>query len=322
MVKDCLTKEIKRILIMNIEQLKYMVEIARTGSLKVAAENLHVTLPALSQSIKNLEKELNIMIFHRSRRGSIPTEEGQKLVEKASSVLQKIQEFIDEAEAYTNTMNGEIKIATYPGPMEILVGLISEIKSEYPSIKASIYENSTEYIIEKVLEGEVDVGFITYTEKEEKKYRNLVFKKLLDGHMVVAVNKNSPMAQHSLITEEMLINEPIVLYNDIYIKEFMKGFSSLPYDILFTTNNVDTIRHTLENNTAINIGFDYAFKTDAGLSRSDKYVIINFANPHYKTYSFGYFYNANNGLSRIIREFLKRIHRTIIGSDVNNGSKT
>ncbi|MCE4049236.1 LysR family transcriptional regulator [Bacillus sp. Au-Bac7] len=306
---------------MNIEQLKYMVEIARTGSLKEAADNLHVTLPALSQSIKNLEKELNIMLFHRSRRGSVPTDEGQKLVEKANSVLQKLQEFMDEAEAYTNTMNGEIKIATYPGPMEMLVGLISDIKCEYPSIKASIYENSTEYIIEKVLEGEVDVGFITYTEKEEKKYKNLVFKKLLDGHMVVAVNKDSPLARNKLIKQEMLINQPIVLYNDIYIQEFMKSFSSLPYDILFTTNNVDTIRHTLENNTAINIGFDYAFQTDAGLSRSDKYVVINFAEPHYKTYSFGYFYNANNGLSRIIREFLKRIHRTIKASDVNNGSK-
>ncbi|MED4036297.1 LysR family transcriptional regulator [Niallia taxi] len=302
---------------MNIEQLKYMVEIARTGSLKEAAENLHITLPALSQSIKNLEKELKISIFHRSRRGSVPTEEGHKLVEKANSVLQKLQEFMEEAEAYTNTMNGEMKIATYPGPMEILVNLISDIKREYPNIKASIYENSTEHIIEKVLEGEVDVGFITYTEKEEKKYRNLVFKKLLDGHMVVAVNKNSPLAQNKLITAEMLIDQPIVLYNDVYINEFMKGFSSLPFDILFTTNNVDTIRHTLENNTAINIGFDYAFKTDAGLSRSDKYVVINFASPHYKTYSFGYFYNANNGLSRILREFLKRIHRTIKDSGVH-----
>ncbi|KOO44327.1 LysR family transcriptional regulator [Priestia koreensis] len=296
---------------MNIEQLKYMVEIGRAGSLKEAADNLHITLPALSQSITNLEKELNIMIFHRSRRGSVPTEEGHRLINKAASALQKIQEFTDEAEAYTNTMNGEIKIATYPGPMEILVNLVTEIKREYPNIKACVYENSTEYIIDKVLEGEVDVGFITYTEKEEKKYRNLVFKKLLDGHMVVAANKQSPLAQKNLIKEEMLVNQPIVLYNDKYIQEFMTGFNAFPFDILFTTNNVDTIRHTLENNTAINIGFDYAFKTDAGLSRSNEYVVVNFAPPHYKTYSFGYFYNANNGLSRIIREFLSRIHRTL-----------
>lgn len=297
---------------MNIEQLKYIVEIAKSGSLKVAADNLHVTLPALSQSLKNLEKELNIIIFHRSRRGSIPTEEGYRLIEKANNVLLKVQEFMDEAEAYTNTMNGEIKIATYPGPMEILVGIISELKRDYPSVKASIYENSTESIITKVLEGEVDVGFITYTEKEEKKYRNLVFKKLLDGHMVAAVNKHSPLAKQDLITEVMLIDQPIVLYNDIYIHDFMKGFNSLPFDILFTTNNVDTIRHTLENNTAINIGFDYAFKTDAGLSRSDEYVLVNFASPHYKTYSFGYIYNTNNGLSRIIREFLNRIQGRIV----------
>ncbi|NGY79990.1 LysR family transcriptional regulator, partial [Bacillus megaterium] len=50
-----------------------------------------------------------------------------------------------------------------------------------------------------------------------KKYRNLVFKKLLDGHMVAAVNKK-PLAKQTLITEEMLINQPIVLYNDKYIQ--------------------------------------------------------------------------------------------------------
>lgn len=297
---------------MTLEQLKYIVEIANTGSLKEAAENLHITLPALSQSIKSLEKELNILIFHRSRRGTIPTEEGQRLIEKANGVLVKLQDFMDEAEEYTDTMNGEIKVATYPGPMEILVNLIADIKREYPTIKASIYENSTEYIIGKVLEGEVDVGFITYTEKEEKKYPNLFFKKLIEGHMVAAVNKNSNLAKHNLITEELLKNEPVVLYNDIYIEEFIKGFATKPFELLFTTNNVDTIRHALENNTAINIGFDYAFKTDASLSRSEEFIIINFAPPHYKTYSFGYIYNANNGLSRIIREFLKRIHTRIV----------
>ncbi|MGG7618079.1 LysR family transcriptional regulator [Bacillus coreaensis] len=296
---------------MNIDQLKYISEIAKTGSLKEAADNLHITLPALSQSITSLEKELNISVFHRSRRGSIPTAEGSKLIEKANSVLQKLNEFMEEAEAYTNTMNGEMKIATYPGPMEILVNLILEIKKEYPNIKASIYENNSEHIIKKVLDGEVDIGIIIYTEREERKYHSLVFNRLLDVHMITAVNKQSLLAKENLITEDMLINQPIVLYDDKYIQEFIKAFTSLPFDILFTTNNVDTIRNTLENNTAINIGFDYAFRTDAGLSKSNSYVMINFAPPHSNTYFFGYVHHSNNGLPRIIREFLKRMYQTI-----------
>ncbi|HWJ78068.1 MAG TPA: LysR family transcriptional regulator [Niallia sp.] len=296
---------------MNIEQLKYMVEIAKTGSLKEAADNLHITLPALCQSIKNLERELNITIFNRSRRGSIPTVEGRRLIEKANAVLFKLQEFLDEAEAYTDTMNGEIKVATYPGPMGMLVQMITEIKCEYPDIKASIFENCSKDIIGKVLEGEVDIGFITYTEKEERRFKNLVFNKLLDVHMVAAVNKNSILANRKLITGELLKDQPVVLYNDIYIQEFVKDFQSISFEILFTTNNVDTILHSLENNTAINIGFDYVYKTDTSLSKSNQFVTINFAHPHDKTYSFGYIYNANNGLSRITRELLKRLHSRI-----------
>lgn len=292
---------------MNIEQLKYIVVIARTGSLKQAADELHLTLPALSQSIKSLESELNITLFHRSRRGSVPTEEGHKLIEKAKYVLLAYQDFIDEAEAYTNTMSGEIRVATYPGPMGILVEVISKLKMDYPDIKTAVYENSTEAIIKKVQDGEVDVGLITYNEKEEHKYRTLIFNKLLDGHMVAAINKNSQLTKYSQITEEMLKGQPIILYDDIYISDFMKRFNLPALDIRLITNNIDTIKNSLENNTAINIGFDYAFKTDVGLSKSSEFVIVDFAPPLNNTYAFGYIYHKNNGLSRIIREFIKRM---------------
>src|SRR5689334_10753443 len=101
---------------MTIEQLKYIVAIARSGSLKAAAAEQHVTLPALSQALTNLERELNISLFRRSRTGTTPTEEGNKLIQHAEAVLEKLQEFTEEAETYTESLNGELKIASFPGP--------------------------------------------------------------------------------------------------------------------------------------------------------------------------------------------------------------
>jgi DNA-binding transcriptional LysR family regulator len=73
-----------------IRQLKYFIEIYRTGSISLAAENLSVTQPALSQQMALLERELKTPLFERSKRGMKPTAAGILLAEKASAILMSI----------------------------------------------------------------------------------------------------------------------------------------------------------------------------------------------------------------------------------------
>lgn len=77
---------------MHIEQLEYIVEVTKTGSLSVASKNLHITQSALSQSIKQLEAEIGVKIFRRSSQGTIPTDEGKILIQKAKEVLNSLYE--------------------------------------------------------------------------------------------------------------------------------------------------------------------------------------------------------------------------------------
>lgn len=78
---------------MNLEQLEYIVQVAKTGSFTKAAEHSHVTLSAISQSISMLESELGVSLFHRSRGlGAVPTPEGRALIVKAHEALVALQE--------------------------------------------------------------------------------------------------------------------------------------------------------------------------------------------------------------------------------------
>lgn len=294
---------------MNIEQLKYIVEISNAGSLKTAAQKLNISLPALSQSVTKLENELSITIFHRSRKGTHPTGEGKILIQKANEVLEKLQAFFDEAEKFTHTLKGELKIATFPGPLDLLADQITLYKKDFPFTKASIEEDNSQHIIEKVIKEEVDIGFILYTEEDIKNNKNIRFHKLYNGCMVVAVNKKSPLANNSYITEKMLENQPIILYNDHSILDFVQNLDVLEHkmEILFTTNNVETIRYALERNTAINIGYDYAFKTITGLANNNSYVTLPFVDTIKNNYYFGYIYPAHKGITQVTKEFLKRL---------------
>ena len=74
---------------MRIEQLEYFLEIARTGSINRAAENLFLTQPGLSSAVKSLEKELGTTLLIRTSSGIDLTKDGQVIAENASAVLDR-----------------------------------------------------------------------------------------------------------------------------------------------------------------------------------------------------------------------------------------
>src|SRR4051794_3065183 len=121
---------------MNLEQCENIVEVAKIGSLTKAAQNRHITLSAISQSITLLEAELGVTLFTRSRGlRAIPTAEGQAIIAKANEVLMKVSELKTEAQIFSNTLSGHLRIATIPGPMHLLVKVIAGFKEDFPNVK-------------------------------------------------------------------------------------------------------------------------------------------------------------------------------------------
>ena len=73
---------------MTLQQLKYVVCIAETGNITIAAEKLFIAQPSLTNSIKNLEEELGITIFNRNNRGVTLTEQGNIFLSYARTILE------------------------------------------------------------------------------------------------------------------------------------------------------------------------------------------------------------------------------------------
>src|SRR5690606_22346534 len=105
---------------MNIDQLENIVEIAKSGSLTVAARNKKITISALSQSLSQLENELEISLFNRSRLGTIPTPEGRIIIKSANEVLMKLEELKESAQRISDTLSGQLRIGNEPGVMPLL----------------------------------------------------------------------------------------------------------------------------------------------------------------------------------------------------------
>jgi len=246
---------------MHLEQLEYIVEVAKTGSLTKASQNKHVTLSAISQALSSLEAELGVSLFTRSRLGAVPTPEGRILIKKAFEVLQKLQELREEAQQFTNAISGELRIATIPGPMNLLVNAIASFKKDYPQIRFEITENGTQEILEDIRQEKLDIGLIILFGDLVPKNAGLIFEPVLPVKMVAGVSKVSPLAFQDTVSPEELRRHPFALYEDEYVQWFVEDFSATygPVDILFTTNNTTAIRNAVRENLAVTLGIDYSF---------------------------------------------------------------
>lgn len=249
---------------MNIEQLEYIVEVAKSGSLSEASGRLHVTQSAISQSIAHLETELGVKIFTRSRSGARPTDVGNKVIQKAFEALVKIQELRDEAGQTANLVTGELRIGTVPGPMMFLPTTLSAYKADYPNVQITITEKASQDIMDDLKLDRIDIGLIGLTKSLQEMQDRLEFDVVLRGKMIAAISKSSPLAFAKTIAPQEIRSYPLVLYDDDRVWEFIKEFSAKygPVNILFSTNNLDAIRNAVRENLAITVGFDYTIYND------------------------------------------------------------
>lgn len=290
---------------MNLEQLEYIVQVAKTGSFTKAAEHSHVTLSAISQSISLLESELGVSLFHRSRGlGAVPTPEGKALIAKANEALVAVHELRAEAQSYSDALSGQLRIATIPGPMHLLVHVVSGFKRDYPGVSVEIMEKGPKEILELLKYDKIDIGLIALPESLLHQQRCLAFERLLEGKMVVGVHEQSPLRLERAITPDKLAKQTFVLYDDEHIRDFMDRFVEAygEVDILFISNNTQAIYNAVKEGIAVTIGLEYSFKEDG-----EHIITLPLESPTTEPVYYGWVHPEEKHIARAAKRFLNRL---------------
>jgi len=260
---------------MNLDQLTYIVEVARVKSLASAAQNLHVTQSAISQAISSLENELGVKLFDRSRMGSFPTEEGKGMIKKMFEVSKLVQEIRIEADSRMNSLSGHLRIATMPTEMITLIRVISQLNKEHPDLRIEVLEKGSQEIIADIQSGKADLGFVALPENLFP-LQDLHFHTLFKGSMMIAAGKALWPHARRTITPQEIQQHPFVVYKDDYVDRFIEDFGRKfgPINVLFRTNNGSAVQRALEEGLALTIGHDYSFYTVEHLIR-DNLVMLD-----------------------------------------------
>lgn len=146
---------------MDARILRYFVAIAEEGSISRAAERLHVSQPALSAQIRNLEGELGSQLLHRMPRGVALTEAGTKLLGHARHIGQALALARDDLLGDAATTIGTVTVS-FPQSVAMVLTrpLVEEVLHSLPRVALSVRESNTGYIPDLLRTGRTDVGFV------------------------------------------------------------------------------------------------------------------------------------------------------------------
>lgn len=220
---------------MNIEQLTYIVEVAKTKSLAKAAEILNISQSGLSQAISRLESELNIKLFIRSRTGAVTTKEGDAIIEKAQDALYALYQIKAEAKHQLNNINDLLRISAIPGLAGPIIDTYILLKQKESTLKIEVNEKASMEIIEDIKDDKTDIGFIAINKASIDLVSDLHFIPVMNGKISVYTSIDSPLANTmERMTVDLLKTQKFVLYKDEYVQNFINNFQRLYYQLMFS----------------------------------------------------------------------------------------
>jgi LysR family hydrogen peroxide-inducible transcriptional activator len=197
-------------MIPSIKQLKYVCAVAEHRHFSKAADACFVTQSTLSAAIQDLESQLGVVIFERSKKSVLITPLGESLLAQARVILGDVEDFVSIARSHEEVLTGELRLGVIPtiGPF-LLPSLLSELRKEYSKLKLYLKEELSGVLLQQLQQGRLDLIVLAFPyglpEMESVKLFNDEFLLCLPpGHRL---EKSTLVSQQDLQGESLLLLE-------------------------------------------------------------------------------------------------------------------
>jgi LysR family transcriptional activator of glutamate synthase operon len=196
---------------MELRQLRYLVALAEELNFTRAAANEHVAQPALSQQIRRLENELGLALVERTTRHVSLTEAGQLLVVRARRVLAELESAETELQALRGMDIGHVTIGAMHtmGPVDVSLAL-ALFHDRHPNVGLTVREQSSEEMAEMLRVDELDLAFLSVTERVESE--GLGLHQLVSEELVVLLPPGHSLSRRDRVRMAELADEQFISF--------------------------------------------------------------------------------------------------------------
>jgi LysR family cyn operon transcriptional activator len=227
---------------MLIRQAHYLLAVADNGSFTRAASALHISQPALSQRILDLEDELGVQLFDRSGRAVKPTDEGRAYIEHVRRALRELNAGQRAMQDVANVLGGTLRVAFLPLFTTHLVGpLMQEFYKKHRGVSATIHILAQAELEAALIEDRIDIG-LAFSDVESDE---IDVERIQDDELCLVVGKRHPMYSKSKVRVTELKQADLALLTHAFV-------TRAPIDRYFLSHGVRP-RTAIEANSADSI---------------------------------------------------------------------
>lgn len=214
---------------MTLRQIEYIVAVAETGNITEAAKRLFISQPSLTSAIRDLEQEMQVTIFHRTNKGVVVTNDGDRFLAYARQILEQVNLL---QEKYLHTAESRPRFSVSCQHYSFAVNAFVDVIREFGGSKYdfTLRETQTYEIIEDVSRLKSEIGVLYTSSKNEEvllkliRKNNLVFEELFVAKPHVFICSSHPLAGQEALTLQDLEQYPYLSfeqgeYNAFYFSE-------------------------------------------------------------------------------------------------------
>jgi DNA-binding transcriptional LysR family regulator len=211
---------------MELRHLRYFVAVAEQENVSRAALKLHVSQPALSRQIRDLEHEIGFLLLQRSAKAVRRTDAGRVFLAEARAVLLRADEAVKAARAVATGRRGELHVGYAPVPtVRILPPALRAFQAELPEVRVKLHDLSTEEMLAGLRKGALQIAFLVRPTRAM--LRGLRFEGLVEDVMRLAVPPGNRFARLRSIPVAQLATEPLVAYSRQEYPEYHSYLAAL-----------------------------------------------------------------------------------------------
>jgi DNA-binding transcriptional LysR family regulator len=276
---------------MLLEQLRAFHEVVKQGGFERASEYLHVSQPAISMRIKELEKFLGVELFTRLGRRDHLTEAGRIVGEYAARLMIVLREMEETMDQLKGLQKGQLRCgAATTIAVHMLPGVLVQFKKQFPNIDIKLQVGRTVETERRILADELDVGVITGILADPEKLKIFHF---LTDEVVFITPPNHPLARLRRVSLKQIRDIPLILREQrsltrMIIDESFRA-AGIPHHCMMEMGTTEALKR------AVAEGLGCSFVSRCSIQTEVKTGILNF--------------------SRVVDAPMKREYRVIMHKD-------
>jgi DNA-binding transcriptional LysR family regulator len=246
-----------------IEQLEYLAAVIQHGSLRRAGESLHLSQPALSEALGNLERELGVTLLERRRSGARISSQGRSLLPYMTEVLGAVDR-LREAAGDESVTARTLRVGTVSAAgASVLVPAVQEFRRTHPATVLEVVSAQHQEILDRLEEGALDLGLVNVLAGDDLP-RRLRATVLLRGRPVACLPADHPLAAQETVSVEELREQSFVTMRPGYLmhRYVSRLFGSRPPSDAFSADGAEMGKLMVAQGLGLTILPDYSLVGD------------------------------------------------------------